>query len=59
MWLKFESLFGIVNKFRVLQLEAELTSLVPNYFPSIEDFFLNFKQQRSLLHNCGKNKTDT
>ena len=58
MWLKFESLFGIVNEFRALQLEAELTSLVPNSFLSIEDILMKFKQQRLSLQGCGKTKID-
>ena len=59
MQTKLECLFGIVNEFRVLQIEAELTSLLPNYFLSIEDFLMKFNQQRSLLQGCGKTKNDT
>ena len=59
IWTKFDGLFGTVNEFRALQLEAELTSLVPDSFPSIEDFLMKFKQQRSILQDCGKTKTDT
>ena len=59
MWTKLDGLFGIVNEFEALQIEAELTSLISNYFPSIEHFLMKFKQQRSLLQGCGKNKIDT
>ena len=45
MWDKFHALFGIGNKFRALQIEAELTSLAPNAFSSIEGFLMKFKQQ--------------
>ena len=58
MWDKFHDLFGTVNEFRALQIEAELTSLAPDAFPSIEDFLMRFKQQRSLLQGCGKVKSD-
>ena len=44
MWDKFHDLFGTVNKFKALQIEAKLTSLAPDYFPSIEDFLMKFKQ---------------
>ena len=44
MWDKFHALFGIVNKFKELQIEADFTSLAPNDFSSIEDFFMKFKQ---------------
>ena len=33
MWDKFHALFGTVNEFRALQIEAELTSLAPDAFP--------------------------
>ena len=35
MWTKLEGLFSIMNEFRALQIEAELTSLVPDSFPSV------------------------
>ena len=44
MWDKFHDLFGIVNEFRALQIEAELTSLALDAFPSIQDFLMKFKQ---------------
>ena len=59
IWTKLGGLFGIVNKFIALQIQVENTSLVPYYFPSIEDFLMKFKQKRSLLQGYGKNKTDT
>ena len=49
MWTKLDGLFGTMNEFRELQIEVELTSLVPDAFSSIEDFLMKFKQQRSLL----------
>ena len=58
MWTKLDGLFGIVDEFRALQIEAELTSLVPDSFPSIDDFLMKFKQQRSLLQYYGKTKID-
>jgi hypothetical protein len=57
-WLRFQTLFGQVNEFRALQLDAELTSLTPDHFPTIEDFLMKFKSLRTLLQGCGKNKTD-
>ena len=59
MWTHLEGLFGIVNEFKTLQIELDLTSLVLDYFPSIKEFLMKFKQQRSLLQGCGKNKTNT
>ena len=58
MQTKLEGLFGTVNEFRALQIEAELTSIVPDSFPSIKDFLMKFNQHRSLLKGCGKTKTD-
>lgn len=43
MWLKFDSLFGRVNEIQAFQIEAELVSLSPNSFPTIEDFLNKFK----------------
>jgi len=57
-WHKFETLFGQVNEFRALQLDAELTSLSPSSFPTIEDFLVKFKSLRAVLQGCGKNKAD-
>ena len=59
MWDKLNDLFGTINEFRALQIKVELTSLVLDYFPSIEDFLMKFKQLRSLLQGCGKTNTDT
>ena len=58
IWINFEGLFGTINEFRALQIEVELTSLVPDSFPSIEDFLMKFKYIRSILQCCGKIKTD-
>ena len=49
IWMKFQSLFDIVNEFRGLQLDAELTSLTPTNFPTIEDFLMKFKSLHTLL----------
>ena len=57
-WRKFETLFGRVNEFWALQLDAKLTSLSPNNFLTIEDFLMKFKSLRAVLQGCGKNKTD-
>ena len=57
MWEKFKDLFDIINEFRALQIKEELISLVPNAFPSIEDFLMRFKQQRTFLHRWRKEKT--
>ena len=46
---KLEGLFGIVDEFRALQIEANLTSLVPDSFPSIKEFLMKFNQHRYLL----------
>ena len=59
MWTKLDGLFSTVNEFRELQIDVELTSLIPYYFPSIKEFLMKFKQKRSLLQGCGKIKTDT
>ena len=58
IWDKFENLFGTINEFRALQIEVELTSLVPDSFPTIEDFLMKFKSLRSVLQGCGKTKID-
>ncbi len=43
MWDKFSSFFGIMNQFRFLQIDVELTSLVPESFTNIEDFLMKFQ----------------
>ena len=58
MWTKLEGLFGTMNEFREFWIEVELTSLVPDSFPSIEDFLMKFKENRTLLQGCGKAKTN-
>ena len=59
MWTKLEGLFGTMKDFRALQIEEKFTSLVPDSFPSIEDFLMKFNHQISLLQGCGKTKIDT
>ena len=49
IWTKFYNLFGTVNEFRALQLDAELTSLTPTNFPTIEDFLMKLKSRCSIL----------
>ena len=43
IWTKFCNLFGIVNQFQTLYLDAELNSLTPTNFPTIENFLMKFK----------------
>ena len=50
MWDKFKDMFGTINKFRALQIKVELTSLIPDAFPSIKDFIMRFKQQKKKLY---------
>ena len=57
-WKKIDTLFGQVNEFLTLQLDAKLTSLIPTNFPTIEDFLMKFKSMHTLLQGCGKNKID-
>lgn len=35
-----------------------MVSLLPNSFPTIEDFLNKFRTTRFVLHRCGKTKTD-
>ena len=58
MWDKFATLFGTMNQFRILQIDAEFTSLIPESFTSIEDFLMKFKSLRSMLQVAGKPKSD-
>ena len=58
MWTKLHGLFGTVNEFKALQIEAELTSLVPNSFPTIDDFLMKFNQHKFVLQVCEKTKID-
>ena len=39
-------------------MDAELTSLSPRNFLTIEDFLMKFKSLRAVLQGCGKNKID-
>ena len=43
MWDKFSFLFGTMNEFRILQIDAEFTSLIPKSFTNIENFLMKFK----------------
>ena len=56
IWTKFYNLFGTVNEFRALQLDAELTCLTLASFPTIEDFLMKFKSLHTVLQRCGKKK---
>lgn len=58
IWDKFNDLFGTVNEFRALYIKDDLTPLVLDAFPFIEDFLMKFKQQRNLLEGCGKVKIE-
>lgn len=42
IWDKLVSLFGKVNEFKALQLEAELSSLITYEYASIEDYLVKF-----------------
>ena len=35
MWDKFSTLFGTMNQFKVLQIDAEFTSVVPDHSPTL------------------------
>ena len=49
MWDKFSTLFSIMNQFRVLQIDADFTSLIPESFTNIENFLMIFKSLQSML----------
>ena len=49
IWTKFHNLFGTMNQFRVLQIDAEFTSLVLESFTSIENFLMKLKSLQSIL----------
>jgi hypothetical protein len=51
-----DSLFGKVNEFQALQLEAELSLLVPDEHASIEYYLSKFKLLLAQLKGCGKTK---
>jgi hypothetical protein len=57
-WDKLASLFGKVNEFQALQLEAKLSSLVPDEHASIEDYLAKFRLLVAQLKGCGKKKSD-
>lgn len=58
IWMKFQSLFGIVNEFWALQLDAKLNSLSLASFSTIEYFLMKFKSLCTILQECGKTKTN-
>lgn len=57
-WDKLASLFGKINEFRALQLEAKLSSLVLDEHASIEYYLANFRSLLAQLKGCGKPKSD-
>lgn len=58
VWEKLSELYGKVNRFKILQLEADLTSLSSNVFPNISDFLAYFKLILSQLKGCDHDKFD-
>ena len=57
-WDKLASLFGKVNEFRALQLETELSSLIPDEHGSIEDYLAKFRSLIAQLKGCRKTKSN-
>jgi hypothetical protein len=57
-WDKLASLFGKVNEFLVLQLEAEFSFIFPNEHGSIEYYLSKFRSLVAQLKGCGKSKSD-
>ena len=57
-WDKLVSLFGKVNEFKALQLETELSSLIPDEHGSIEDYLAKFRSLVAQLKGCRKTKSD-
>ena len=47
-WEKLNTIFGIKNEIRALQLENELLTLDPSNFPSMEDYLSRFKPCNAL-----------
>lgn len=57
MWDKFDDLFGkVLDEFKILQLDVELTTLSPNVFSSIEDLLVQFKSLLTILQVVVKQK---
>ena len=52
MWNKFSTLFGTMNQFRVLQIDAEFTSLIPESFTNIEDFLMKIQVYSIYIIGC-------
>ena len=57
-WDKSASVFSKVNEFRALQLEMELSSLIPDEHGSIEDYLAKFRSLVAQLKGCRKTKSD-
>lgn len=57
-WEKLASLFRKVNEFFALQLETELSSLVPDKHASIEDYLSKFRSLVSQLKERRNTKSD-
>jgi hypothetical protein len=51
-WETLEVVFGKNNIIRAQQLENQLNTLSPNYFPFIEDYLSKFKTLRILCIEC-------
>jgi hypothetical protein len=51
-WETLEVVFGKHNIIRAHQLENQLMTLSPNYFPCIEDYLSKFKTLRLLCIEC-------
>ena len=52
-------LFGRDNEFRAMQLEMDLSFLIPDEHASIEDYLTKFKSLIARLKGCGKTKSDS
>lgn len=57
-WDKLASLFSKVNKFRALQLETELSSLILDEHASIEDYLAKLISLVMQLKGCRNTKSD-
>ena len=52
------SLFGKINEFKALQLEVELSSLVPDEHALIDDYLAMFRSLLAHLKGCGKRNSN-
>ena len=59
IWVKSDSPFGRDNEFWAMQLEMDLSSLIPDEHASIEDYLTKFKSLIARLKGCGKTKSDS